>query len=189
MIQVTIFSGREGPLRYDNTFYLTVFGGCSMKKPTLARQIMIARQRDMAEPEPKRSDMWGTMSQAMRSSSRMHSPFFLTIFGGISIKNPTLAEELVDLQELIRSGELSLEDWDQAMLSLSKLESSCGSFTLFGGFNEAELPSEDEEVNSLAMQCHLGNINDSSREVLQAGIGLSDSERRSVLHRAVAVTV
>ncbi len=188
MIQITMFSGREGPLRYDNTFYLTLFGGCNIKKPTLARQIMIARQRSDSATEPKRGGMWGTMAHTMRNDSRHSSPFFLTIFGGVSIKNPTLAEELVDLQELIRSGELSLNDWDQAMLSLSKLESSCGSFTLFAGFNEAELPTEDEEVNSLAMQCHLGNINDSSREVLQAGIGLSDSERRTVLHRAVAVT-
>lgn len=187
MVQVTIFGGRDGPLRYDNTFYLTLFGGCVMRKPTLARQIMIARQRQTPEPEPSRGDMWGTMTRAMRNDARRAKPFFLTIFGGASIKNPTLAEELVDLQELIRSGELSLADWDRAMLSLTQLESSCGSFTMFGGFDEAELPSEDEEVNSLAMQCHLGNINDSSREVLQAGIGLSDSERRSVLHRAVEV--
>ncbi len=188
MIQVTIFGGREGPLRYDNTFYLTVFGACEMTKPTVARQLMIARQRLQQEPEPARGDAWGTMVNAMRSGTRNQKPFFLTVFGAASIKIPTLAEELVDLQELIRSGELSLEEWDRAMLTLSHLESSCSSFTLFAAFDESELPSEDEEVNSLAMQCHLGNISESSREVLQAGIGLKESDRRSVLHRAVLAT-
>ena len=188
MIQVTIFSGREGPLRYDNTFYLTLFGACEMTKPTLARHLMIAQQRVQPEPEPVRGDAWGTMAKAMRQEARNQKPFFLTVFGAVSIKNPTLAEELVDLQELIRSGELSLEEWDRAMLTLSHLGSSCSSFTLFAGFDESELPSEDEEVNSLAMQCHLGNISDSSREVLQAGIGLKESDRRAVLHRAVMAT-
>lgn len=50
MIQVTIFSGREGPLRYDNTFYLTLFGACEMTKPTLARQYMIARHHEAVRP-------------------------------------------------------------------------------------------------------------------------------------------
>ena len=192
MGQVTIFGGREGTLRYDGTIYLTLFGSCTMMKPTLARQIMIARQQQLDDPgspqNPNHRDMWSTMSLAMRRNGRRRTSFFMTIFGATSIKNPTLAEELVDLQELLRSGELSLADWDRAMLSLSRLDRSCASFTMFGGFDEAELPTEEEEVNSLAMQCHLGNINDSSREVLQAGIGLSDSERRAVLHRAVEVT-
>ena len=188
MIQVTIFSVREGPLRYDNTFYLTLFGGCEMTKPTVARQLMIARQRVQPEPKPERGDAFGTMAHAMRQQAQNQKPFFLTVFGAASIKNPTLAEELVDLQELMRSGELSLEEWDRAMLTLSHTESSCSSFTLFGAFDENELPSEDEEVNSLAMQCHLGNISEPSREVLQAGIGLKETDRRAVLHRAVQAT-
>jgi len=193
MIQVTIFGGRDGPYRYDDTFYLTLFGACELTKPTLARQYMIARQHETANPNPQRPPTFWQKMESMGSTKPRHGiysakPFFLTVFGAVSIKNPTLAEELVDLQELIRSDELSLEEWDRAMLTLSHLESSCSSFTLFAGFDESELPSEDEEVNSLAMQCHLGNISEPSREVLQAGIGLKDSDRRAVLHRAVLAT-
>jgi len=193
MIQVTIFGGRDGPFRYDNTFYLTLFGACELTKPTLARQYMIARQHEAAGPTRQPQPTFWEKVEALGSSRRRHGvystkPFFLTVFGAVAIKNPTLAEELVDLQELIRSGELSLEEWDRAMLTLSHLESSCSSFTLFAAFNESELPSEDEEVNSLAMQCHLGNISEPSREVLQAGIGLKESDRRAVIHRAVVAT-
>jgi hypothetical protein len=191
MIQVTIFSGREGPFRYDGTWYFTVFGGCELTKPTIAREIMIARQREQAAARARQAqdagDEWGRV--AYRTGSTAASkPFFFTLFGATSIKYPTLAEELVDLQQLLRSGELTLEDWDRAMFALTKLEQSCSSFTLFGGFDEGELPDEDEEINSLAMQCHLGNISEPSREVLQAGIGLKDSDRRAVLHRAVTAT-
>jgi len=190
MIQITIFGGREGPYRYDNTFYLTLFGACELTKPTLARQYIIARQHETASPQGQHSPSFWQKLESFGTTRPRYGiysakPFFLTVFGAASIKNPTLAEELVDLQELIRSGELSLDEWDRAMLSLSNLESSCSSFTLFAAFDESELPSEDEEVNSLAMQCHLGNISESSREILQAGIGLKESDRRAVVHRAV----
>lgn len=188
MIQVTIFSGRQGPFRYDGTWYITVFGGCELIRPTIAREIMIARQLERAETDalhqPPPHDAYGTMAVAMRQH-RPGRPFFFTLFGATSVKHPTLAEELVDLQQLIRSGELTLNEWDGAMFAIAKLHQSCGSFTMFGGFDECELPGEDEEINSLAMQCHLGNISEPSREVLQAGIGLRDSDRRSVVHRAV----
>jgi len=188
MIQVTIFSGRQGPFRYDDTWYITVFGGCELIRPTIAREIMIARQLERAEAgarqQPAPQDAYGTMP-AMMHRHRPGKPFFFTLFGGTSVKHPTLAEELVDLQQLIRSGELTLDEWDSALFAITKLRQSCGSFTVFGSFDEAELPDEDEEVNSLAMQCHLGNISESSREVLQAGIGLRDSDRRAVVHRAV----
>jgi len=192
MIQVTIFSGRQGPLRYDGTWYITVFGGCELIKPTIAREIMIAKQREHEEArlnEAQRSaGPAGNYVRVQQLAARSNRPFFFTMFGGTSIKYATLAEELVDLQQLIRSQELTIEEWDRALFALAKLDRSCASFTLFGGFDECELPDEDEEVNSLAMQCHLGNISEPSREVLQAGIGLKDSDRRAVVHRAAMAT-
>lgn len=188
MIQITIFSGRQGPFRYDGTWYITVFGSCELIRPTIAREIMIARQLERveasAQQQPSPRNAYGTMPAAVQQH-HPGRPFFFTMFGGTSVKHPTLAEELVDLQQLIRSGELTLNEWDSAMFAIAKLHQSCGSFTMFGGFDECELPDEDEEVNSLAMQCHLGNISEPSREVLQAGIGLRDSDRRAVVHRAV----
>ena len=44
MIQVTIFSGRSGELRLDDTFYVTLFGGFSLTRPTVARQILARRK-------------------------------------------------------------------------------------------------------------------------------------------------
>lgn len=191
MIQVTIFSGRQGPFRYDDTWYVTVFGGCELIRPTIAREIMIARQLERAEADARQQPVpraaYGTTPGTMYPH-RPGKPFFFTLFGSTSVKHPTLAEELVDLQQLIRTGELTLDEWDSAMFAIAKLHQSCGSFTMFGGFDECELPDEDEEVNSLAMQCHLGNISEPSREVLQAGIGLRDSDRRAVVHRAVTAT-
>ena len=62
-------------------------------------------------------------------------------------------------------------------------------FTLMGGFSEMVLPSEEEEIEGLAVQRHLGNISDSAGEVLQYGIGRKDVERRATLRRALAAEV
>ena len=88
MIQVTIFSGRSGELRLDNSFYLTIFGGFELARPTIARQVLAQRQaaRDHHATRPR--------------------PFFLTIFGGGTIQCPTLAAELIDLQAMNRGGVL-----------------------------------------------------------------------------------
>ena len=170
MLQVTIFAGHDGRLRYDKWFYLTLFAGCDLVRPTVARQLLIRRQ---AEREGR---------------TAMRKPFFLTIFAGVDIKSPTLAEEFIDLREMVNSGALHLDDWERAMADLGRVDAGVASFTIFGGFDECVLPAENEEVDSLAIQCHLGNIPDSARQVLQYGIGQRDSERRAVVRRAMLAT-
>lgn len=170
MFHVTIFAGHDGQLRYDKWFYLTLFGGCDFIRPTVAREIVHRRQ---AERE-------------RRSTGR--KPFFLTVFGGVDIKSPTLAEEFIDLREMISSGFLNMQDWDQALADIGRSDSSVASFTLFGGFSECKLPSEEAEIDSLAIQAHLGNIPDSARQVLQFGIGQREAERRAVVRRAMTAT-
>ena len=167
MIQVTIFAGHEGELRYDKWLYLTVFAGAELIKPTIARRIMMRRQG---------------FEQGQRK------PFFFTMFGGIEIKSPTLAAEFIDLREMLNSRTLTMEDWDRAMSELGRFQDAVASLTLFGAFEEGTLPEEEEEINSLAIQCHLGNINDSARQILQTGIGQRESERRAILRRAVQAT-
>jgi hypothetical protein len=95
MVQVTIFGGHDGRLRYDKWLYITLFGGCELVRPTVARQILMSRQA--ASPE----------------RPKQRKPFFLTLFGGAEITSPTLAEEFIDLRELISSGLLTLSDWDR----------------------------------------------------------------------------
>lgn len=169
MIQITIFAGHEGEMRYDKAIYFTVFGGCTLIKPTVARQIMIHRQHGDAKPARRK-------------------PFFLTLFGGTEIKSPTLAAEFIDMREMINGGTLSMEDWDRTMSEAGRFQDSVGSLTLFGSFEESTLPTEAEEIDSLAIQCHLGNVHDSARRILQTGIGQGESERRAILRRAIQDT-
>ena len=171
MIQATIFSGRTGELRLDNSFYITVFGGFELTRPTIARQLLARRQasREQYASRPR--------------------PFFLTIFGGGTIKCPTLVAEFIDLKEMIAGGVLEMSDWERSMADIGRGEVAFGSFTLFGGLDECKLPSEEEEIDSLAVQRHLGNIPESAGSVLQFGIGQGGSERTATLRRAVLVTV
>jgi hypothetical protein len=57
---------------------------------------------------------------------------------------------------------------------------------MFGGFDERAIPSEDDEVDSLALQRQLGNIPDPAVQVLQYGIGQHGAERTATLRRAAA---
>lgn len=165
MIHVTIFGGHSGRLQNDKWFYLTLFGGFELVRPTVARELLAQRQAERDHRPTRRK------------------PFFLTIFGGGSINSPTLTEEFLDLREMISSGLLKMEDWERSMAQLVRTD-AVASFTIFGGFDECALPSEDAEVDSLAVQRHLGNIPESAAEVLQYGIGQHGTERTATVRRA-----
>lgn len=166
MIHVTIFGGHEGHLQPEKRFYLTVFGGCELKRPTIARQLFAKRQTG-------------------RELHVENKPFFLTLFGSAGTKAPTLAEEFIDLREMISSGLLAPADWERSMVELGHSPGAVASFTIFGGFDECELPSETEEIDSLAVQRHLGNIPENAGQVLQYGIGQQGAERTATVRRAV----
>ena len=167
MVQFCIMGGYEGRVRPERKVYVTLMGGCDLKRATVARQILAERlQAREGKPHPPRQ-------------------FFLTIMGGVNIKCPTLAEEFIDLREMMNSGNLSMDDWDRAMADLGRSDVSIASFTLMGGFSENVLPSENEEIESLAVQRHLGTISDGAGQVLQFGVGQRDAERRATLRRAV----
>ncbi len=167
MIQFCIMGGYEGLIRPDKKIYVTLMGGCELKKPTVARQILTHRRHESEGPlRPRRQ-------------------FFLTIMGATEILCPTLAEEFIDLREMIHSGTLAMADFDRALADLARSETSYASFTLMGGFSESELPTEEKEIESLALQRHLGNISEEAGQVLQFGIGQRDAERRATLRRAI----
>ena len=167
MIQFCIMSGYEGRIRPEPKIYVTFMGGCDLKRATVARQILTQR---LHEREGK---------------TRAPRQFFLTVMGGVDITCPTLAEEFIDLREMINSGALSMDDWDRAMSDLGRSDVSIASFTFMGGFAENELPSEEQEIESLAVQRHLGTISDSAGQVLQFGVGRRDAERRATLRQAI----
>ena len=168
MFQITAFGGHDGQFRQERKFYLTICGGLELVRPTIARQLLSrSRSRSSADETPPR-------------------PFFLTLMGATEIKCPTLAAEFIDLRELLRSGALSRADFERGLAEIAVQQGSIASFTLMAGFDENVLPEEDEEIDSLAVQCHVGNIDDSSRRILQSGIGRSGAERSAVIQRAVA---
>ena len=167
MIQFCILSGYEGRVRPEPKIYVTFMGGCSLRRETVARQILTQRLHER--------------------EGKTHPPrqFFLTVMGGVDITCPTLAEEFIDLREMINSRTLSMDDWDRAMADLGRSDVSISSFTLMGGFSENELPTEEQEIESLAVQRHLGTISDSAGQVLQFGVGQRDAERRAILRQAI----
>lgn len=169
MLQICLFGSYEGRLPANKRLFLTMFGGCTLRRPTLARQLIEAQGKD---------------------PSQVHRPrcAVVTLFGATEVKVPTLSEEFIDMQEAVRSGALAINSLDQLASRLASAESdSVFSLTLFAGFEEACLPSEDEEVDGLAIQRHLGNISDSAAGILQMGVGQNDSHRRAILRQAVAV--
>ncbi len=168
MIQFCIMGGLDAVIKPESKIYFTLMGGCELRRETLARRLLSQRQRQ-------------------REGRTIPRQFFITIMGGVDIRCPTLAEEFIDLQQMIRSGELTMTDWDRAMGELGQLDVSIGSFTLMGGFGECELPSETQEVDSLALQRHMGNITRDASDVLQHGIGKRDGERQATLRRALVV--
>jgi|CXWL01.1.fsa_nt_gi hypothetical protein len=168
MIQFCIMSGQEAVIQPEPKLYITFMGGCELRRETLARRLLSQRQRQRdGRPIPRQ--------------------FFITIMGGVDIRCPTLAEEFIDLQQLIRGGELTLVDWDRAMVELGRLDVSIGSFTFMGGFSECELPSDAQEIDSLALQRHMGNITRDASDVLQHGFGKREGERHATLRRALLV--
>jgi hypothetical protein len=191
MIKITVFSGHEGQLRWDTSFYLTLFGGVDLVRPTVARQILTAKtqQQPPLVGADRDGGLVGRAEQARFGPPpyKTHRPFFLTVFGGVDIKSPTLAAEFMDLREMVRSGSLTLADWDRSIAMLAHADFAPASFTLFGGFDECSLPSESDEVDSLALQQHMGNIPSKSGQVLQMGIGRHETERLATVRRAIEV--
>jgi hypothetical protein len=167
MLQVCLFGSHDGPLSPEKKCIFTLFGGCTLKRPTLARQ-MIAAQR-VGEGKAPRPKM-----------------IFITLFGGTSIQCPTLAEEYIDMREAVRSGAINMERWDFYMAELDRWESSAlMSLTLFGGFSETDIPDEDVEIEGLALQRHFNNLDEESGRILEMGVGQTGSHRRAVIQQAV----
>lgn len=171
MIQFCVMGGHDGKIRPNKKVFVTLMGACDVYRPTLARQILESRQNGT---KPGQHQSW---------------QFFLTIMGVTDINSPTLAEEFVDLHELLRQGVITPRDVDQAVGEMAHLGPSVSSFTIMGGFSEVEVPDEEAEVESLALQQHIGNISARVAEVLQLGIGKKDGERRSTIRNAIRTAV
>lgn len=168
MFHLCLFGGQSGQLADDKRVYVTILGGCSLRWPTFARQISELRQR-------------GAPNAATPY-------FFVTLLGSTDVAAPTLAEEYVDLQNALRAGQLTLDDWDRSVAHVGSFRSS-GSLTLFAGFDGDCLPSEDQELEDLALNRHLGYIPDAAAELLIRAIGQRGASRAAAVRQAVAAAL
>jgi len=169
MVHFCIMGGYEGFLASEGKLYVTLMGACELTCPTIARQVLARRRREVNGA----------------ADSPVHQ-FFLTLMGATEIKLATLAQEYVDLADLLRNRTITLNDWDRHAGETARSDVSIGSFTALGGFSDGELPEEDEEIESLALQRHLGTISEAAASVLQCGIGVRGAERRATIRRAIA---
>lgn len=168
MIQFCIFGGQNGRLSTDPyKIYFTVFGGCELQMPTIATQIL-AMHRSREQPNTRRM-------------------FFVTVFGSTEIQQPTLVEEFFDAMHAIQSGAIAPAEWDRLAAQLSADDGlRIGSFTLFAGFSSTEMPSEDQELDRIALAYQLGQINDATRQALMLGVGARGPQRVGAIRMALS---
>jgi hypothetical protein len=170
MIQFCMFGGHTGQFEAARRIHITIFGGCDLIRPTIAKQVSAMKQQG----GPQRG-----------GPSRVEH-FFATIFGGTTLRLPTLAAELLDLQNALRSGELTLADWDRLSGALTRQE-NISTLTLFGGFDSDELPGEDKELEDLALNRHLGYISEDASDVLMQAIGHRGPSRAAAARQAASL--
>jgi hypothetical protein len=183
MLQLCVFGSYEGSLVPERRAYFTMFASSALRRPTLARELLALRQTAPDCPQPASPGGPPPTGNPLAAPGRN---VIITVFGSTELKYPTLAEEFIDLREAVRSGALDLRQWDTYLPALTQWQRSTYlSFTLFGSFNEAVLPTEDEEIESLALHRHLGSIPDVGGQVLETGVGQSGSQRRAIIHQAV----
>jgi hypothetical protein len=166
MVRFTIFSGHEGSLGPDGDIYITVFAGSDLERPPLAT--LAARTRGQPNPD----------YPAARYT-------FFTLFGGVEVRWPTIAQEFLALRDALRSGALTLADWDGFVARHGQAGGlRVNAFTLFGGCNGDGVPSEDKELDDLALHRHLGHLTDAALQTLLPAIGQKGALRLAVLRQA-----
>lgn len=194
MVHFTIFGGSEVTLGLGGKLIVTLFGGTDVRKPTLAKRLM--QEKHMlasAQPGPdkdlKNVDkvllfLGGNYPAGKPGPARNRSSFILTIFGGVEIKPPSIAEEFMDMRELMSSGLISESEWDQLVGRLYQMGEmdSVSSFTLFGGMGEGSL-SEDEEIKKIHSARELGLIDTEEERALRSVVGRDPQQVRMLLRQ------
>jgi hypothetical protein len=158
MPHFSMFGGNNGQLGPGGDIYITVFGGSDLKRPPMAAQLAGARQRPPGQGES--------------------TYFFFTLFGGTTLSWPTLAEEYLALQDSLRAGTVTIEDWDRFVTrpgGTGPLRTHC--LTLFGSFEGDVLPREEKELDDLSLQRHLGHIPEAAVQLLMLAVGQTGQPR------------
>ena len=195
MFHFTIFGGSEVTLTGSRQLILTLFGGTEVRKPTLAKRLI----------QEKHAQWPGKPAGQVAADDKLHkvqnffdkldsgaggrpgqrsSTFLLTIFGGVELKPPSIAEEFMDMRELVSSGMIEPREWDQLvgrMYQMGDLD-SISSFTLFAGMGEAAL-SEEEEIKKIASATSMGLISGDEEQALRSVVGRDPQQVRMLLRQ------
>ena len=195
MFHFTIFGGSEVTLTGSRQLIFTLFGGTDVRKPTLAKRLMQekhapwsaepAGQVDTDDKLHKFKNFFEKLdSGAGGRPGQRSSTFLLTIFGAVELKPPSIAEEFMDMRELVSSGLIEPREWDQLvgrMYQMGDLD-SISSFTLFAGMDEAAL-SEEEEIKKIASATSLGLISGDEEQALRSVVGRDPQQVRMLLRQ------
>ena len=164
MLHFCVFGGQGGEIEPGRHIYVTLFGGSELKRPTFAK---LVRAKTDAGIDATKS-----------------GAFFLTLFGGMEVKSPTLAEEFSELDASIRSGVINTTELERSIVP-DRSSLSTSKITIFGACETANIPSEDEELDALAVLRHSGTVDAPTQDTLMLGIGRTGAERLGVVRQAV----
>jgi len=193
MFHFTIFGGSEVTLQGGGQVVFTMFGGTDIRKPTLAKRLMQEKERLQGAQGAQVNHPGGVnrmrhlfgREPAETPAARPHrGSFVLTIFGAVELKPPSVAEEFMDMRELVSSGMLDAREWDELVGRLYQMGDldSISSFTIFGGMGEEPLKQE-EEVKKIRSASELGLISENEEKALRSVVGRDPEQVRMLLRQ------
>ncbi len=194
MFHFTVCGGSEVTLTGGGQFIVTLFGGTDVRKPTLAKRLMrekhaLVTQNPDPNYKPNNLDkilnhLQGNSPSGSPLANKRRSTFILTICGGVEIKPPSIAEEFMDMRELVSSGLIDPNEWDQLVGRLYQMGEldSISSFTLFGGMGEVAL-NEQEEIKKIHSASGLGLISEDEEKALRSVVGRDPQQVRMLLRQ------
>lgn len=171
MAHLCIFGSREGRFNPRETVYISIFAGAKLKRSTAAVEI-------------------ANLPRDPSKSPRSPICFFLTVFSGVELTSPTLAEEFLALFDALRAGTLTLDDWDRYVAHVGDGDRfHAHSLTLFGGLDTESVPGEDKELDDLSLQRHLAHIPEAAVQILMLAVGQQGPARLAAIREAAATAM
>ena len=194
MFHFTIFGASEVTLSGQGQCIVTLFGGTEVRKPTLAKRLMqerhaLSNRKSDPDYNPNNVDkvlnvLQGNTPTGLPRTEKRHRTFLLTIFGAVELRPPSIAEEFMDMRELVSSGLIDVDEWDQLVGRLYQMDDldSVSSFTLFGGMGEVAI-NQEEEITKIHSAVGLGLIAEDEARALRSVVGRDPQQVRMLLRQ------
>lgn len=157
MIRIAIFGASEHLMGGPKKLYLTLFAGMELHRPTLAKRLLERKY------SPRSHRGWFGLPKDV----------IFVACGGVDIREPSLADEFVDLRVLLSAGLLTREEWDEAVYRLAAGDhEDYISFAIFGAI-EAQLASKEEERNRIEAHRQAGLLSEREADRIDSMVGRS----------------